>query len=150
MTLSLLELLIAAKKHGDLSSEDPKQICKSMHRGKPKDPHEDGLDESSLSTDEIDDKELEKILVLDNYEYTKTRKLGKKVYEIINNRELDEDSLRPGYKEALDLYMKKSVESFPENIEFKPWQISILEEVEKPTERKLIWVVGKLCGEGKT
>ena len=27
-------------------------------------------------------------------EYTKNRKLGKKVYKIINNHELDEDSLR--------------------------------------------------------
>ena len=47
------------------------------------------------------------------------------------------------FKEALNLYMKTSVKTFPENIEFKPCQISILEEVEIPTERKLIWVVGK-------
>ena len=85
------------------------------------------LDESP--GDEIDDKELEKILVLDNYEYIKKRKLGKKIYEIINNRKVDEDSLRPGSKEALDLYLKKSVESFPDNIEFIPWQLSILEEI---------------------
>ena len=39
---------------------------------------------------------------------------------------------------------------FPENIEFKPLQLSILEEVEIPTERKIIWVVGKSYGEGKT
>ena len=48
------------------------------------------------------------------------------------------------------MYLKKSVESFPENIEFKPWQLSILEEVEIPTKRKIIWIVGKSCGEGKT
>ena len=42
------------------------------------------------------------------------------------------------------------INSFPENIEFKPWQLSILEEVEIPTERKMIWVVGKSCGDGKT
>ena len=40
--------------------------------------------------------------------------------------------------------------SFPDNTEFKPWQISILEEVEIPTKRKIIWVLGKSCGEGKT
>ena len=50
----------------------------------------------------------------------------------------------------LDLYMKTSVELFPENIDFKPWQISILEEVEIPTERKMIWAVGKSGAEGKT
>ena len=45
--------------------------------------------------------------------------------------------------------MKKSVNSFPENVEFKPWQISILEEVQIHTERKIILVVEKSCGEGK-
>ena len=39
------------------------------------------------------------------------------------------------------------MDSFPDNIEFKPWQISILEEVEIPTEKKVIWVVGKSCSE---
>ena len=103
---------------------------------KPKDPHSDGLDEPALSGDEIDDKELEKILVHDNCKYAKKRKLGKEIYEIINTHQVDQDSLRPEYKEALDLYMKTSVKSFLENIEFKPWQISLLEEVKIPTERK--------------
>ena len=58
-------------------------------------------------------------------------------------------SLRSEYKKALDLYIKKNMNSFPENVEFKPWQISILEEVEIPTEGKIIWVVGK-SDEGKT
>ena len=79
------------KKHGDLSSEDPEQICKSilediindipetsMHKRKVYDLNSDGMDESPLSTDEIDDEELEKIIVNDNYEYTKKRKLGEK------------------------------------------------------------------------
>ena len=97
---------------------------------KPKDPHSDGLDETP--GDEIDEKELKKILVLDNYKYTKKRKLGeaifeiitnddeidqklqheyeqilelgKAIHEIINNHEIDLDSLRPEHKEALDLY----------------------------------------------
>ena len=71
--------------------------------------------------------------------------LGNKI-----NHGVRQQSLRSEYKEALDFYMNDSVNSFSENIEFKPWQISILEEVEIPTERKIIWVVGKSCGEGKT
>ena len=61
------------KKHVDLSSEDPEQICKSILEDvindlpnkkssrvetsmyKCKDPHSNGLDESPLSDDEIDD-----------------------------------------------------------------------------------------------
>ena len=84
--------------------------------------------------DEIDKKELKKILVLNNYKYTKKRKLGeailtwikenddeidqklqheyeqklelgKEIYEIINTHEVDQDSLRAEHKEALDLYI---------------------------------------------
>ena len=80
------------KKHVDLSLEDSKQICKSilkdvindihnkdetsMYREKNKinDLHSDGMDESALSTDEIDNEELDKMIVNDNYEYTKKRK----------------------------------------------------------------------------
>ena len=46
--------------------------------------HSDGMDESPLSTDEIEEKELDKILADDNYEYTKKRKLGAKVAKLIN------------------------------------------------------------------
>ena len=119
------------KVHVDLSMEDPTQLCKSivedivdnilnkktskdetsMYREKPK---VNGMDEPPLSGDEIDDEELDNIIVKDNYKYTKKCKLGKKVYDydIMNNREVDEDSLTSEYKEPLDLYMKKSVESF--------------------------------------
>ena len=108
----------------------------------------DGMDESP--GDEIEEKELDKILAHDNYEYTKKRKLGAKVAKLIHKNGYHPDSLRPEYKEALDLHLKERVELFPENIEFKPWQLSILKEVEIPTKRKIIWVVGKSCGEGKT
>ena len=48
-----------------------------------------------------------------NHEYKQKLELGKAIYEIISNDEIDLDSLIPEYKEALDLYMKKSVKLFP-------------------------------------
>ena len=89
--------------------------------------------------DEIDKNEMENTVLHYNHEHKRKLELGKVLLEIVINREVDED-----------LYLKKSVDSFPENVEFKPWQLSILEEVEIPTKRKIIWVVGKSCGEGKT
>ena len=62
-------------------------------------------------------------------EHKQKLELEEAVHEIIRNDEVDLDSLRPEYKEALDLHLKKSVKLFPQNIEFKPWQISILEEL---------------------
>ena len=160
------------KKHVDLSLEDPEQLCKSIlenivdnifNEKRSKDEssifvekhevnakHPVVLDDSSGTYDDLDDKDLEKILAYDDYEYKKKCKLGAKVEKLITKNGYHQESLRSEYKEALDLHLKKCVNSFPENLVFKPWQISLLEEVKIPTERKIIWVVGKSCGEGKT
>ena len=160
------------KKHIDLSLEDPEQLCKSIledivdnicnektskddssifdEKHKVNAEHSAALDDSSVTYDDIDDKDLEKILAYDDYEYKKKCKLGAKVEKLMIENGYHQESLRSEYKEALDLHLKKCVKSFPENLVFKPWQISLLEEVKIPTERKIIWVVGKSCGEGKT
>ena len=80
--------------------------------------------------------ELENSIVNDDHEYEQKFELGKAIHEIVIRRGVRQQSLRPERKEALDLYMKESVKLFPENIELKPWQISVLEEVEIPTEKK--------------
>ena len=71
-----------------------------------------------------------------------------KVYEIINNHPLCQQSLRSEYREALDLYMKESVESFPANVKLKPWQNELMKYIQ-PHDREIIWVVGKDGNEGK-
>ena len=53
-------------------------------------------------------------------------------------------------KEALDLYMTNAHDMELDDVELKPWQKELLEQITKPTDRKIIWVVGKSCGEGKT
>ena len=55
---------------------------------------------------------LKNTILHDNHEHKQKLELGKAIYEITRNDEVDLDSLRSEYKEALDLYMKKSVESF--------------------------------------
>ena len=32
----------------------------------------------------------------------------------------------------------------------KPWQIELMKEVNKPTDRHIIWIIGKKENEGKT
>ena len=94
------------KKHVDFSSEDPEQICKSILEDvindipnkdetsmyKRKDPNSDGMDDSP--GDEIEEKELDKILAhLDN-KYTRKRKLGSQVSKLIHKNGYHPDSLR--------------------------------------------------------
>ena len=67
--------------------------------------------------------------------------LGAIVAKLVKKNRIHPESLLSEYKKALDLHIKKRVmNSFPDNIEFKPWQIYILQEVEILTERKVIWV----------
>ena len=63
-----------------------------IYSEKSKDPHSDGMYEPPLSADEIDDKEVDKELAYDNYEYTKKRKLGVKVAKPIHRNGYHPDS----------------------------------------------------------
>ena len=116
-------------KHVDLFSEDSEQICKSILEDndipessmyKPKDTHPDVLDESPGN--EIDKIELRNTILYHKHEYKRKLELGKAVHKIVINDEVDEDELLPEHKEALDLHLKKSMETIPNNIELKPWQ----------------------------
>ena len=66
--------------------------------------------------------QFENIILYDNQEYKWKLDLGKKIYEFIHKNDVFPNSLIPEHKEALDVYMKESVESFPTNVELKPWQ----------------------------
>ena len=57
-----------------------------------------------------------------NHEYKRKLELGKALHKIVINDEVDEDELLAEHKEALDLHLKKSMETIPNNIEFKPLQ----------------------------
>ena len=102
------------KKHDivDLTLKDSKHLCKdiksskektSMYREKRKDPHFDESNESPLLSDEIDDNELKKILILDNYKNTKKRKLGEAIFEIITNDDEINQDLEHEYEQKLEL-----------------------------------------------
>ena len=94
--------------------------------------------------------EFENSIIYDNQEYKLKVDLGKEIYEFIYKNEVVYlNSLRAEYKEVLDLYMKESVESFPTNVELKPWQNELMKYI-KPHDREIIWVVGKDGNEGKS
>ena len=111
--------------------------------------HSDGLDETHKPlTVGVDKIELENTILYHNHNYKRKLDLGKDIYEFIHKNDVFPNSLRPEYKEALDVYMKESVESFPTNVELKPWQNELMNYIE-PHDREIIWVVGKDGNEGK-
>ena len=99
------------------------------------------------------DEDLEKLrksLIRHNDEYNRKIFLGKKLYKILGEGNIQEASLARDMKEALDLYMINAHDMELDDVELKTWQKELFEQITKPTDRKIIWVVGKSCGEGKT
>ena len=93
---------------------------------------------------------LKKCLIKYKQEYEEKITLGENVYMILGEGEVPEDYLPKEMKEALDIYMKQAQELYYNNVELKPWQKELLEYMDHPTQRQIIWIVGKSCGEGKS
>ena len=102
------------------------------------------------SEDNVIEDELEKFLLEKTKEFKEKIEKGKEVYRILGKGEVLEAALPSDVKEALDLYVMQGETFDNKNVELKLWQTELLEEINNPTDRKIIWVVGKSCGEGKT
>ena len=90
-----------------------------------------------------------KTLKIDDAEYKNKLKLGKIIYEEIEEHEISEESLRREYKEAKELYIKHKKNIDLDNVILRLWQKALLEYI-KPSTREVIWVIGKHGNEGKS
>ena len=88
----------------------------------------------------------------DNYALTPAKKveLGKALYKILNKGVVQEESFPPEWQKALDLYLKQGHQIDPETVVLKPWQMELMKHIDNPSDRKILWVQGEKCGEGKT
>jgi hypothetical protein len=97
----------------------------------------------------INEEALLKTMDMDAKEYEGKLKLGERVYNHVKDRGITEESLRKEYREAKDLYVKNKQNIDIKNVILRPWQESLLEYI-KPSNREIIWVVGRKGNEGKT
>jgi len=100
--------------------------------------------------EEEDAEVVRKYLIKCNNEYEEKITLGKTVYRFLGQGVCSEHALPEEMRNALDIYMKQVQEVNHNNVELKPWQKELLEYTNNPTQRQIIWVVGKSCGEGKS
>ena len=98
----------------------------------------------------FDPETLEKAALEMHEEYQQKIALGAALYKILGKGVVTEESFPNDWKEALDLYMKQGHEIDCENVVLKAWQTELLKWINNPTDRHVLWVVGKACGEGKT
>ena len=118
--------------------------------------HEKKTNEMDVVTEKIeynskiDDFALENKIMNDANEYRRKLELGRKVKEIALKNDIPAASLSKDNKEALELFENRGQEKEIEAVEWRPWQMDILEYVNNPTKRRIIWIVGKNGNEGKT
>ena len=95
------------------------------------------------------EEQLSRILKRDDEEYKYKLAQGKILYQSMYDMDIAEESLRPEFKEMLDLYRKQREYMNINQVILRPWQQSLLEYM-KPSDREIIWVIGKKGNEGKT
>ena len=76
--------------------------------------------------------------------------LGADINKILDEGKVEECALATDMKGALDLYMKQGNDLNCMDVDLKPWQRALMEEVNSPTDRHVIWVIGEEGNEGET
>ena len=68
--------------------------------------------------------------------------LGRGIKEIITEDKIMKASLSAEDAEALELFEKHGQVKDVKPVEWRPWQKGVLEYINNPTPRRIIWVVG--------
>ena len=139
------------KQHEDGKFENESSCALSLRTSKTSLDNESIISSVSASSEVSSTKEeqLRRILRRDDEEYKYKLAQGKILYQSMYDMDIAEESLRPEFKEMLDLYRKQREYMNINQVILRPWQQSLLEHM-KPSDREIIWVIGKKGNEGKT
>ncbi len=139
------------KQHEDGKFENESSCALSLRTSKTSLDNESIISYVSASTEvsSTKEEELRRILKRDDEEYKYKLAQGKILYQSMYDMDIAEESLRPEFKEMLELYRKQREYMNINQVILRPWQQSLLEHM-KPSDREIIWVIGKKGNEGKT
>ena len=139
------------KQHEDGKFENEFSCALSLRTSKTSLDNESIISSVSASSEVSSTKEeqLRRILRRDDEEYKYKLAQGKILYQSMYDMDIAEESLRPEFKEMLELYRKQREYMNINQVILRPWQQSLLEYM-KPSDREIIWVIGKKGNEGKT
>ena len=97
----------------------------------------------------INEEAVFKTMEMHAEEYERKLQLGEIVYKHAKDHGIPEESLPKEYKEAKDLYVKNKQNIDINNVILRPWQEGLLKYI-KPSNREIIWVIGRKGNEGKS
>ena len=96
----------------------------------------------------LDEAALENKLVNKENELMRKLELGRVIEKIMIKRKLMKAGLSAEDRE-LELFVKHGHDKDVKPVEWRPWQYELLEFINNPTERRIIWVAGGKGSEGK-
>ena len=139
------------KQHEDGKFENESSCALSLRTSKTSLDNESIISSvsGSYEVSSTKEEELRRILQRDDEEYKYKLAQGKILYQSMYDMDIAEESLRPEFKEMLDFYRKQREYVNVNQVILRPWQQSLLEHM-KPSDREIIWVIGKKGNEGKT
>ena len=85
----------------------------------------------------------------DQKKFEESKVIGKVVQDTIKNEVIDPTAVREEYTKAMELRFNNCRVNLPSDCTLKPWQKHLLLELE-PSNRSVIWVIGRKGAEGKS
>ena len=82
--------------------------------------------------------------------YTKNIAQGQRISEMVASEHIPIDSLLKKDRHCLDLYMNNRPRIDISSATLKKWQQQAFEMLTEPSDREVIWIIGKQGNEGKT
>ena len=113
-----------------------------------------GKTEDDIGTNEEQisciDEELEKSVSAQMDEFDRKMELGRKLDKIMDKHGYNENGLNNDMMVALKTYKLHGKNMDMKDIEWRGWQMDLRQYLDKPCDRKVIWVVGNDGNEGKS
>ncbi len=89
-------------------------------------------------------------LLNDNEKYFRDIELGKYVFDMVSSGEVEQNSLSQLHACAFGLYNKMRPVFDVYTMELRPWQVQVMQLLDEPTSRHVIWIKGCRGNEGKS
>ena len=146
------------RKHENVNYEESSKMYENVKYEEPSSPtsinivQESNFNSITFSETKktfLNEEAIIKTLKMDDAEYENTLELGRMIVEKAKSLGIAEESLRSEYKKAKELYLKHEKNVDIENVILRSWQDSLLQYL-KPSNREIIWVIGRKGNEGKT
>ena len=102
------------------------------------------------TTDILNPISVEKQLMDDDLIYTRKIERGKIITSVLEKGSVQEDSLSKDNREVLKIYRKQMSRRNLSNVELRPWQQQLMDNISTPSDREIIWIIGRKGNEGKT